>query len=166
MMYLISKKMGVGKEKAERWKMASILHDVGKIGTPDLILKKPGRLTEEEYEVIKGHALIGHKLLCSNTDEFFPDAADIALSHHEKWAGNGYPNSLKGEEIPLPARILSVIDVFDALTHKRVYKDAWPVNKAVEYILEKKEEEFDPEIVDSFLAAVPELQKVIDEYPD
>ena len=166
MMYLVSRKTGIEEEKAERWKMASILHDMGKIGIPDHILKKPGKLTPQEFEIMKSHVLIGHKLLSSNKDEFFPDAADIALSHHEKWNGAGYPYGLTGEDIPLPARILSIIDVFDALTHTRVYKDAWTVRDALDYIQEKKGTDFDPELVDSFIAIVPELQWVLDEYPD
>lgn len=166
MMYLVSRKIGIDRDRAERWKMASILHDMGKIGIPDRILKKPDKLSPEEFEVMKSHVLIGHKLLSSNKDEFFPDAADIALSHHEKWNGQGYPSGLKGEEIPLPARILTVIDVFDALTHKRVYKEAWPVETAVRYILDRRGEDFDPDLVDSFISIVPDLQWVLDEYPD
>ena len=166
MMYLISTRMGIPRDKAELWKMASILHDMGKIGIPDQILKKPGKLSREEFEIMKTHAEIGYKLLSTNKDEFFPDAADIALYHHEKWNGKGYPNGIAKDAIPLPARILSVIDVFDALTHKRVYKEAWSVEKAVNYIRENRAVEFDPQVVDSFLEIVPELQRMVNEYPD
>ena len=166
MMYLLSRKIDIDEDSAESWKMASILHDVGKIGIPDNILKKPGILTKEEFKIMKTHVQIGHKLLSSNKDEFFPDAADIALYHHEKWDGTGYPEGLKGEEIPLPARILSIIDVFDALTHNRIYKDAWSIEKALDHIINNKEISFDPDLVNSFIEIVPELQWVLDEYPD
>ncbi len=166
MMYLLSRKIDIDEESAERWKMASILHDIGKIGIPDNILKKPGILTEQEFEIMKTHVQIGHKLLSTNKDEFFPDASEIALYHHEKWNGSGYPQGLKGHDIPLPARILSIIDVFDALTHTRIYKDAWSIEKALDHIKSQKEISFDPELVNSFVEIVPELQWVLDEYPD
>ena len=166
MMYLLSRKIDINEESAESWKMASILHDIGKIGIPDNILKKPGILTEQEFEIMKTHVQIGHKLLSSNKDEFFPDASEIALFHHEKWDGSGYPQGLKGKDIPLPARILSIIDVFDALTHNRIYKEAWSIERALEYIQSQKEISFDPELVNSFVEIVPELQWVLDEYPD
>jgi len=166
MMHVFCRRQGLSEEDAERWKMASILHDLGKIGIPDHILKKPGRLTPEEYEVMKGHVLIGHKLLSSNEDEFFPDAAEIALYHHEKWDGAGYPHGLKMEDIPFPARMLAIIDVFDALTHKRIYKDAWTVDRALEFISSRKNEDFDPALVDLFISIVPDLRRILDDYPD
>jgi len=166
MVYLLSRKMGIDENLAENWKMASILHDLGKIGIPDHILKKPGKLTESEMEIMKSHVLIGHRMLSSNEDEFFPDAASIALSHHECWNGRGYPNGLKGEEIPLPARILSVVDVFDALTHKRIYKDTWELDQALGFIREKKGIDFDPSLVELFLENIEEMKGILDAYPD
>ncbi len=166
MMYLLSRRIEIDEESSEKWKMASILHDIGKIGIPDHILKKPGKLTSDEFEIMKSHVLIGQKLLSSNQDEFFPDASEIALYHHEKWDGSGYPCGLKGADIPLPARILSIIDVFDALTHDRIYKEAWSVEKALDYISSRKEKDFDPVLVDYFIEILPDLQWVLDEYPD
>ncbi len=166
MVYLLSRKMGIHEDLAENWKMASILHDLGKIGVPDHILKKPGRLTGDEMEIMKSHVLIGHRMLSSNEDEYFPDAAAIALSHHECWNGCGYPNGLKGEDIPLPARILSIVDVFDALTHKRIYKDSWELDDALRLIGEKSGIDFDPSLVDLFLENIDEMKGILDEYPD
>ena len=142
----------------------SVCHDIGKIGVPDHILKKPGKLTEEEFDVIKKHPLVGgeifdeiHKGLSIFNESYFKTAKDIALYHHEKWNGTGYPNGLKGFDIPLAARIIAVADVFDALCSKRVYKDAFPIEDAISIIRNGREEHFDPIVVDAFLISIDKI---------
>ncbi len=135
---------------------SSILHDIGKVGVPDHVLLKKGKLTADEFETIKTHSVLGGKAL-SLIDKQFIDQSfltigkEIAYYHHEKWNGNGYPSNLKGEKIPLSARIVSLADVYDALTSKRCYKEAFSHEKAKSIILEEKEKSFDPIIVDAFL---------------
>jgi putative two-component system response regulator len=130
--------------------LAAPLHDIGKVGIPDAILLKPGKLTTEEFEVMKSHTTIGARILGGSDVDIFAVAASIALNHHEKWNGSGYPNGIKGEDIPLTARIVCVADVYDALTHGRCYKEAWPLEKAAMFIRERSGHEFDPEVVHVF----------------
>ncbi len=134
----------------------SPLHDIGKVGVPDNVLLKPGRLTKEEFEVIKTHTVIGSETLAAAVEnnpstKFYRFAQDIVLCHHERWDGKGYPNGLSGESIPLSARIVSVADVYDALTTKRVYKDAFTHEKAKQIIVDDSGTAFDPVIVQAFL---------------
>ena len=136
--------------------MMGLLHDVGKIVVSDTILKKPTKLTPEEFEQIKEHARSGgvivHRILSGVADESYLDfASDIAMYHHERWDGNGYPAGLKGEEIPLCARIMAIADVYDALTSERCYKKAIPPQKAVKIIEEGSGTHFDPKLVEIFL---------------
>ncbi len=131
---------------------AAPMHDVGKIGIPDYILLKPGKLTPEEFEVMKGHARLGHELLKESRSEILRAGATIALSHHERYDGSGYPNQLKGPAIPLLGRIVAVADVFDALTSERPYKRAWPLEEAVRYLEEGRGGHFDPLCVEALLA--------------
>lgn len=139
---------------------SSILHDIGKSGIPEGILYKPGPLTSYERLIIETHPLIGFDILKKITskikdnflEESYKVAENIILYHHEKWNGTGYPNKLKQEEIPLEARIVSVVDVFDALTSRRSYKEGWAIEKALEFLERQKNEHFDPEIVDAFLS--------------
>jgi putative two-component system response regulator len=133
------------------------LHDVGKIGISDLILKKPGRLTPEEFEVVKTHTVIGAGLLAGGRTEMLRMAERVARSHHERWDGSGYPDGLCGEAIPLEARIVSVVDVFDALTSRRPYKQAWPIEEALEEIRKQSGRQFDPRIVEALLG----IQKLL-----
>lgn len=133
------------------------LHDVGKIGISDLILKKPGKLTPEEFEIIKTHTIIGAGLLAGGRTDMLQVAERIARSHHERWDGSGYPDGLCGEAIPLEARIVSVVDVFDALTSRRPYKQAWPVEEALEEIRRQSGRQFDPRIVEALLG----IQKLL-----
>jgi len=145
---------------------ASPLHDIGKVGVPDAVLLKPGKLTPEEYEVMKTHCNIGAQALRAvathGSDGHFLDMAiDIAQNHHEKWDGSGYPNRIKGNEIPLSARICAVADVFDALTTKRVYKPPFSLQKARSIILEGSGSHFDPVVVDAFERA---FERVIETY--
>ncbi|WP_245971466.1 HD domain-containing phosphohydrolase [Calidithermus terrae] len=134
------------------------LHDVGKIGISDLILKKPGKLTPEEFEVVKTHTVIGAGLLAGGRTEMLQVAERIARSHHERWDGSGYPDGLAGEAIPLEARIVSVVDVFDALTSKRPYKRAWTVEEALAEIAAQAGRQFDPRIVEALLRIQTTLQ--------
>ncbi|WP_027892282.1 HD domain-containing phosphohydrolase [Calidithermus chliarophilus] len=134
------------------------LHDVGKIGISDLILKKPGKLTPEEFEVIKSHTVIGSGLLAGGRTEMLQVAERIARSHHERWDGTGYPDGLAGEAIPLEARIVSVVDVFDALTSKRPYKRAWTVEEALAELRAQAGRQFDPRIVEALLRIQMNLQ--------
>lgn len=166
MVHLMAVNYGFSEDEAEHLKMASILHDIGKIGIPDEILKKPGKLNDDEMEIMKSHVQIGYRMLSSNEDEFFPDAAEIALSHHECWDGHGYPEGLKAEGIPLSARILAVVDVFDALTHLRVYKDAWTEEDALKLLEDKKGIDFDPSLVDLFIANFEKMKEILNAHPD
>ncbi|MCP4295953.1 MAG: HD domain-containing protein [Proteobacteria bacterium] len=127
------------------------MHDVGKIGVPDRILLKPGRLSKEEFQIIKLHTVIGGKILSGTNIAILEFAKEIAVSHHERWDGEGYPFGLKKEEIPLPGMIVAVTDVFDALTSDRVYKEAWSMDKTFEYMKSQKEKHFHPDVVEAFL---------------
>ncbi|WP_038211204.1 HD-GYP domain-containing protein [Vibrio orientalis] len=145
------------------------LHDVGKVGIPDQILLKPGKLTAEEFEVMKGHPEIGAKALSMaeqqlGSNSFLQLAKEISLTHHEKWDGKGYPNGLKGEEIPLSGRLMALADVYDALISERVYKKAFSHDKAKSIILEGDGQHFDPQIVQAFLAIEHEFVAIADKY--
>jgi response regulator RpfG family c-di-GMP phosphodiesterase len=146
---LIAEAMGLSKQEAENYGLASMLHDIGKVGIADAILKKPGKLTEEEYNVMKTHSGIGAEIL--GKSKWFATAYHIAYCHHEKWDGSGYPRGLKGEEIPVAARIVAVVDVFDALTNKRCYKEAWPLDQAIAEIQKGSGGHFDPQVVDTLM---------------
>ncbi|HEX8550747.1 MAG TPA: HD-GYP domain-containing protein, partial [Abditibacteriaceae bacterium] len=130
---------------------AAPLHDVGKIGIPDSILLKPGRFTDVERKIMQRHAKIGAALLAGGHSDIIRMAERIALHHHERWDGMGYPRGLKGDEIPMEGRILAVVDVFDALTHERPYKQAWSVEEALAEIEIQKGRQFDPLVVEAFL---------------
>ncbi|PKL17946.1 MAG: two-component system response regulator [Spirochaetae bacterium HGW-Spirochaetae-5] len=157
---------GLDNKDAELLLNAAPMHDVGKIGIPDNILQKPGRLDEKEREIINSHAYIGSKIIGKHKSEILSTAAVIAYEHHEKWDGSGYPRGLKGEEINIFSRITALADVFDALTSKRVYKEIWPVEDAVKLIKNEKGKHFDPEIVDAFLSILPEILKIREEHSD
>ncbi|CAN5241679.1 hypothetical protein BH09SUM1_BH09SUM1_22190 [soil metagenome] len=148
---LIAKALGLPASEVTLVAQAAGLHDVGKIAISDLILLKPGKLTNEEFDIMKSHAASGAALLSGGSSEVMQMAERIAGSHHERWDGRGYPNQLSGEEIPIEARIVSVADVFDALTHERPYKKAWLVADAVAEIARLAGQSFDPSVVDAFL---------------
>lgn len=131
--------------------VAAKFHDIGKVGIPDYILNKPGKLTKEEWESMKTHVLIGHQILANLDLPVIQMAANIAQTHHEWWNGQGYPNGLKGEEIPLEGRIVAIVDVFDALLSKRIYKDAFPPEKVKEILLDGRGKQFDPKLIDLFI---------------
>ncbi len=151
--------------------MSAPLHDVGKIMISDMILNKPGKLTDEEYEIMKSHTTHGKEIMekaiaTVEGESYLKEARNMAAYHHERWDGKGYPEGLRGEVIPLSARIMSVADVFDALTSRRVYKPAFPLEKALEIIQEGSGTQFDPKCVDAFLDALPEVKQVLKKYQD
>ena len=139
---------------------AAPMHDVGKIGIPDYILLKPGKLTPEEFDVMKGHAKLGYELLKDSGSEILRAGAEVALSHHEKFDGSGYPQGLKGSQIPLFGRIVAVADVFDALTSERPYKRAWSLDDACRFLEEGRGKHFDPMCVEAFLAGWEDVLEV------
>jgi putative two-component system response regulator len=147
---LLADAVGLPDRQVELIRRAAPLHDIGKIGIPDAILLKPGKLTEHEFDAIKTHTTIGAEILSGGKSSLLLLAERIALSHHERWGGGGYPDGLSGEEIPLAGRIVAVADVFDALTHERPYKRAWPVDEAVSEVLDQRGRQFDPQLVDAF----------------
>lgn len=144
----------------ERLELAAPMHDTGKIGIPGEILRKPGRLTPDEWEVMKTHSRIGHDILAMSEAPVFRLAAEIALRHHEQWNGSGYPDGLTGEAIPESARIVAVADVFDALTMKRPYKDAWPVERALATLHEGSGSHFEPRLVERFASILPRILEI------
>jgi len=157
MMFSFSSFLGFSYAECEKIRLASSMHDVGKVAISEAILKKPGKLTAEEFEKMKEHSNIGHRILKKSELEIFRIAADIAYSHHERFDGSGYPLGLAGKNIPLQARVLAILDVFDAMTHNRVYKDKLPQEEAVAYITEQKNKHFDAQFVDIFLQHYDEI---------
>ncbi|MBF0589047.1 MAG: response regulator [Magnetococcales bacterium] len=162
----IGRRAGVSKDGCRILLNACPMHDVGKIGIPDHILLKPGALTPEERTVMETHARIGADLLDGGDYPLMISAQSIALSHHEKWDGSGYPEGLAGEEIPLFGRIAALSDVFDALTSKRPYKEAWSVAKAAAFIEGQSGKHFDPELVRIFKESLSELLEIMAAFPD
>lgn len=151
---------------ADVFRMAAMLHDVGKVGIHDAILKKPGKLDPEEYEIMKTHTTIGSSLFQDAQSEFDQLAAQVSQTHHERWDGEGYPAGLVGEAIPLWGRITAVADVYDALSCHRVYKEAWPQDRVLIEIRAQSGLHFDPEMVDCFFEALPSLRQIFERYPD
>jgi putative two-component system response regulator len=149
---LLARELGLADELVWTLRRAAPLHDVGKIGISDTILLKPGKLTAEEFEAMKAHTSIGGRILGESDYRILQMATEIALTHHERWDGTGYPEGLQGEEIPITGRIVAVADAFDAMTHARPYKDAFPVDRAVAEIERCSGAQFDPSIVVAFLA--------------
>ena len=148
---------GMSVDQAEQLRDASAMHDLGKIGIPDHILHKPGPFTPEEREIMKAHTTIGAAILAGSRSPLVQMAEVIALTHHERWDGSGYPAALMGEEIPLVGRICAICDVFDALMSKRTYKEAWTLESALAEIQAQSGRAFDPELVAIFLGLAPEL---------
>lgn len=153
---------GLSEEEAEMLQHASVLHDVGKIGIPDAILKKPGHFTADERRLMETHASIGAEILAGSPSPLLQMAEEIASTHHERWDGNGYPAGLAGEQIPLTGRIAAICDVFDALLSKRPYKKAWSFDDTISEIADQRGRHFDPHLVDVFLTLVPELRAEIE----
>lgn len=163
---MIGKEAGMSEKECELLLNASPMHDIGKIGIPDHILQKPGKLDAGEWETMMTHAQIGADILSGDDSDLMKMAHTIALTHHEKWDGSGYPNGLKGQDIPLVGRIVALADVFDALTSERPYKEAWPVEKAVDLIREQSGKHFDPELVVYFLDILPSLVDISEQYAE
>ncbi|NMC29431.1 MAG: GAF domain-containing protein [Pelolinea sp.] len=153
----LAEKMGVSEDELVHIRRGSLLHDIGKIAIPDSILQKPGPLTDEEWETMRRHPSIAYEMLSSI--HFLEPALEIPYCHHEKWDGSGYPQGLKGEEIPLSARIFAIVDVWDALSSDRPYRKAWPQEKVIGYIKEQSGTHFDPHVVEVFIAMLEEEQK-------
>ena len=184
-----AKEHGVPDNEIEKTRdtlrMAAMLHDVGKVAISDLILKKPDRFTDEEYEVMKSHTILGARLFINKQSEFDELAQEVALNHHENWDGTGYPGHVdietgepvksqdngraagkRGEEIPLFGRIVSISDVYDALRSQRIYKDAWTEDDAISEMTKLAGTKFDPELVDIFLKVLPNIKTITDKYSD
>lgn len=157
---LIASALGLDEKQVEDIKYASPLHDIGKVAISDAILLKPGKLTPEEFEEMKKHTLYGYKILSNTKSHLLRIASKIASYHHEKFDGSGYPYGIKGKQIPVEARIVSVADVFDALCMKRVYKPSWEPEKARDYIVSEKGKSFDPDVVDAFLSVFDKILEV------
>jgi len=162
---IIAEGLGLPEEESRMIEIAAQMHDVGKVGIPDDILFKPGKLTAEERAVMETHVLLGWQILKGSKSPLIQLAADIAYSHHERWDGNGYPNRLAGDAIPLAGRIAALADVFDALVSERPYKKAWPLDEAGAFIEANAGEHFDPDCVVAFLARWDEIAAVIDPPP-
>ena len=153
---------GLEPAHAELVRLAAPLHDIGKVGVSDLILNKPGRLTDEEMATMRRHTELGASILRNSRSEILQMAFKIALTHHERWDGNGYCARLSGDSIPIEGRIVAVADVFDALTHDRPYKQAWPVDEARAEIMRCSGTQFDPQVVAAFLKVVGEEEELAD----
>jgi putative two-component system response regulator len=162
----LAEALGMSDAECELMLNASPLHDIGKIGISDSILKKPGKLTPEEYDIMKTHTTIGAKLLSGGTSPVMKLAQTIALTHHEKWDGTGYPYQLKGDQIPYVGQICSVCDVFDALTSVRPYKKAWTNEEAVAEMTKGRGSHFNPALIDRFMAILSEIEQIQKKYSD
>ncbi|KQR62109.1 two-component system response regulator [Acidovorax sp. Leaf160] len=154
---MLARALGMGEAWAEELLHAAPMHDVGKIGVPDAVLRKPGKLDPDEWEVMKKHPMIGAEIIGEHPPGLLRTAHTIALAHHEKWDGSGYPFGLAGEAIPLEARIVAIADVFDALTTRRPYKQAWSLEEAFDYLRTQSGRHFDPSLVAPFLALKPQI---------
>jgi putative two-component system response regulator len=153
----LAEAVGWPAERCTLLELAAPMHDTGKIGIPDSVLKKPGKLDPVEWEIMRSHARIGYDILRKSDAPVFQLAAEIALSHHEKWDGSGYPNGLAGLNIPESGRLVAVADVFDALTMKRAYRDAWPLDRVLATLKEGSGSHFDPAMLDAFLGILPAI---------
>ncbi len=158
--YILALDIGLPIDQAELLKQAAPMHDIGKIATPDAVLLKPGRLDDDEMTIMKEHPNIGYSILAGSNRPILKSAAIISQQHHEKYNGTGYPNGLKGDKIHIFARIVAVADVFDALTHKRCYKEAWPIEDVVELLKNESGEHLDPIVVDSMLKNLDKAKEI------
>ncbi|MBI3547553.1 MAG: GAF domain-containing protein [Elusimicrobia bacterium] len=163
---IVAAQIGMPYQTVEDLRYASPLHDIGKVAIPDAILLKPGKLTPEEYEEMKKHPLYGARMLENAETPLLQLACRISLAHHEHFDGTGYPSGLKGDQIPLEARIVSVVDVFDALTTKRVYKGAWSLEETFQYMANQAGRLFDPMVIDCFNKCLPQVKEILAEEQD
>ena len=157
---VLAEQVGWKRESAALLELAATLHDTGKIGIPDAILKKPTALGKDEWDIMKTHAVIGHDILIKSQAPLFQLAAEIALRHHEKWNGTGYPDGLAGTAIPESARIVAIADVFDALSMKRPYKEAWPLESILDHLRQQSGQHFDPAVVTAFESCLPQILEI------
>lgn len=164
--YILAKEYGLTEDEANLLRMASPMHDIGKIGIPDTILTKPGKLTPEEFELIKTHTTLGYDVLKQSRREIIKTAARVALEHHERWDGSGYPFGKKQEEIHIMSRITCLADVYDALSHKRVYKEAWPEERVYAEISQMRGIMFEPRLVDIFFRNLDKIMDIRSRLPD
>lgn len=162
----IASYLGLSESECDRILHASPMHDIGKIGIPDHILLKQGPLSDDEFEIIKTHSVIGAEILSEDGSELMIMARDIALYHHEKWDGSGYPYGVSGEEIPIAARIVAIADVFDALMTERPYKKPWSLDDALALIVKSSGSHFDPKVVDAFMAVLPDILEIRERYKE
>jgi two-component system response regulator RpfG len=160
----IAETIGLSNEEAEIIELAAPLHDIGKIGIPDSILLKKGHLDDQELKLMRKHPIIGYEILQDSPSKYLQKGSEIALAHHERFDGSGYPYALKGTDIPLSARIVAIADVFDALTSVRPYKEAWSIDKALEYVREESGKHFDPDLVRVVLTMRSQLEKIQSEH--
>jgi HD-GYP domain-containing protein (c-di-GMP phosphodiesterase class II) len=164
--YILAIGCGMNEKEAELLKMASPMHDIGKVAIPDSILLKPGKLTDEEWDVMRSHALMGYNILKHSERKILKAAATVALTHHEKWNGKGYPYGLAGEDIHLFGRITAIADVFDALGSDRVYKKAWELDRILELFREESGQHFDPALVKVFFDNLDKFLEIRETYKD
>jgi len=163
---LLSELRGDSREEVDLMRWAAPLHDIGKVGIPDAILMQSTSLSEDQQSIMKNHVLIGHSVLKNSKSPILRAGADIALSHHERWDGSGYPSGLKGTDITIRGRITGLADVFDALTTVRPYKEAWPFEQAMDWIRDNRDILFDPEIIDLFLQESERVEQILNENSD
>jgi two-component system response regulator RpfG len=163
---LIADRIGLDLDEAETIELAAPLHDIGKIGIPDHILLKPEKLDDGEWQIMRRHPVMGHEILKGSGSKYVRMGALIALGHHEKYDGSGYPNGLVGEHIPLCARIIAVADVFDALSSVRPYKKAWPGEQAFEYLVAQRHKHFDARLVEAFVSGKDQIAAIQSEWRD
>ena len=162
----IAKQLGLNELECDDIEHAAQMHDIGKIGIPDRVLLKPGRFEPEEWAIMQTHTTIGYEILSESNSKYMQMGAIIALNHHERFDGTGYPNKLVGTDIPLIARIVSVADVFDALLSVRPYKKAWPLKEAIDFLKSNSGTQFDPECVEAFCKGLNDIIKIQFDYPD
>jgi two-component system response regulator RpfG len=163
---LVANAVGMERDEAGTIELAAPLHDIGKIGIPDGILLKPGRLDEHEWGVMRRHPLIGHEILKGSASKYVRMGALIALGHHERYDGKGYPSGLDGDHIPVCARIVAIADVYDALTSRRPYKKAWKADDAFEYLQAQRGKHFDPRLADAFFGMKAKVLEVQRDFQD
>ncbi len=157
---------GMPEADAEMLLNASPMHDIGKIGIPDNVLLKPGKLDTEEWKIMQTHVDIGVEILSGSNSDLMDMAAEVAQNHHEKWDSSGYPRALAGEDIPFTGRVVAIADVFDALTTKRSYKKAWSIEEAVDFLKEQRGKHFEARLVDLFLEILPDILRIREQYAE
>lgn len=163
---MLARALGWNEEEVHLLQLASPMHDIGKLGIPDRILLKPAKLDSDEWEIMRSHTVIGGVILKEGKSNILKIAQEIALSHHERWDGTGYPHQLSGEAISKWGRCAAIADVFDALTARRPYKNPWTIEKATEAIVKESGTHFDPTMVKSFKKIIPHVQKIMDQFPE